>query len=159
MPDYNIYLHVKEEGIGAHTDINENQGKNTKVNFGNNKIVKGLNVASSFVSNPDSLIGMAKGSAVGAAGIVGAVLVAAYKLADSITTKATSLTAVITGDSQGLRNWQSYKKTVNIYTHPISSIISYETARINMERQNQRNLMQLQMLGDSQVNQNYGRKV
>jgi len=156
---YEIYIHTDSSGETQKptkpTDATKKKTAPTKLD----KFAKGFSTAAGFITNPDSLIGKAKSEALVKLGGIGIIASAVVKITDSITTRATELNSVITGDSAGARNWETLKKQASIFFHPVSTVLSYNTARINMERLNQRNLMQLQMLGDSQVNQNYGRKV
>jgi len=159
MPDYNIYLHNLTgsgggDGVGEKTAPKTDIGSKTKpVEFDANSAIKKV---SSFVQNPDSLIGSAKQivfeAAMSSTGVVGTVLYAAYKISTKVADMVVPFMARTTGDFRADVSYSNFKANVSAIFRPfgttINAVKTNEMIRIENERLEQKRML----LGDSLIN-------
>lgn len=168
MADYHIYLH------GSGSDENNVSPAKPK-SYGSNReymsAAKPWQQAAQFISNPDSLLGVAKQKAmtelnnvakdsdIAAKAVVFiAIAKAVAQIIDSAATTGTQLADLYTG-GDSTRVWNNIKQPVQWIMNPISTTFNAWTTITRVKRDNVRKQLNTQLLGDSQINTNYNRRV
>ena len=163
MADYNIYIRTIGGGESSSpttpTQLGGGDGGDAAATAS-----QFISKAGAFASNPDSAIGAAGSTAVGAiskaAPWVGVVILAAsilIKLTDSIYSKYTSFASSASGDYDAQIRYNNFKRGIHIAFHPVSTTIERWQAELEITKANARNRQEQLLFGGTILNHPYGR--
>jgi len=158
--DYNIYLHLQGEG-GTNKPTKPNTDKNKKTQPSQlSQIAKGISRAAGFINNPDSAIGEVKSVAMNSkAGPIALIVTAIAGVVTNLADKSIDIYSTTTGVTEGQSTMQNLKASVSTIFSPVSTVLGLIKLAAQEGREYEKRRYQAQLLGDSQLNQIYERKV
>lgn len=164
--DYNIYIHSVGSGSTVKPTEPRSMGTNTKPlqvkeeeSGGGVDIGGKIRQVGGFIQNPDSAFGMARSAVFSKAGVVGVAIAVAYQVSNKVAGTVIDLNAMTTGDYGMQHAFNEFHSMTRYFTNPISTLISDTKQMILIQQENARKQLQAQLLGDSQLNTYYGKKV
>ena len=155
--DYNIYIHSP---FGQGNDFSQTKPWTTASAAGSQTSAQDTGISSSVntafgtmskFSNPDSLVGMGITALTKVAPWIAAAAVV-VSVTDKVITHAIDFGTMQTGNYKAQIEYSNFKQTMSNMLRPFSSSFNYFRNEEQIRIQNQRRMMQRELLGDSIIN-------
>lgn len=161
--DYNIYIHNGSDGTSQTSPSQLKESGNSSLTEG---AFSNASTLGSFISNPDSIFGNLKSSAVGGlmayGGYIGLIAIAISKLkqiVNSTTVNFLSVKSIATGNYKPINTYNNWSSFINNVTNPINTMFEHQKATLEIRKQNAMNEQESMLFGGSVINSPYGRYV